>query len=126
MADTAASEPALRVHAVMLGVRDLAASTGFFTERLGFTLTSRFGDFAFLDAGGTSIVLSTQLARARPPTAPAPVEIVLAVDGVRAAYDRLRASGVVFLNEPHTIDGTNDGVNFEDLDGHLFSLFGPP
>jgi catechol 2,3-dioxygenase-like lactoylglutathione lyase family enzyme len=51
---------------------------------------------------------------------------VLRVDGVRAAYDRLRARGLTFLNEPHTVDGTNDVANFEDLDGHLFSLYGAP
>ena len=68
------------------------------------------------------LALSAQLARARPPAAPAPVELVLAVDAVRDAYDRLRERGVTFLNEPHTIDGTNDVANFEDPDGHMVEL----
>jgi predicted enzyme related to lactoylglutathione lyase len=74
------------------------------------------------------LVLSGDLARARakPPGSSEPVEIVLAVDGVRDAYERLRARGVTFLNEPHSIDGTNDVANFEDPDGHLFSLYGAP
>jgi predicted enzyme related to lactoylglutathione lyase len=71
------------------------------------------------------LTLSGELPKARP-LAPAPVEIVLAVDGVRDAYDRLRAGGVTFINEPHLIDGTNEVANFQDLDGHHFSLYGPP
>jgi catechol 2,3-dioxygenase-like lactoylglutathione lyase family enzyme len=123
---TAESAPVLRVHSVMLGVRDVDASVAYYTAKLGLKLCGRFGDFAFVEASGTMLVLSAQLGRARPAAGPPPVEIVLSVDGVRDAYDRLRARGVEFLNEPRTIDGTNDGANFEDPDGHLFSLYGPP
>ena len=123
MTDTA---PALKLHALMLGVRDIDASVAFYVDRLGLTPCGRFGQFAFVEASGTMIVLSGDLASARPSAGPAPVEVVLAVDGVRDAYDRLRARGVTFLNEPHSIDGTNDVANFEDPDGHLFSLYGKP
>jgi catechol 2,3-dioxygenase-like lactoylglutathione lyase family enzyme len=118
--------PALKLHALMLGVRDVEASVAFYTERLGMKPCGRFEEFAFVEMSGTMIVLSGDLSRARPPAGPEPVEIVLAVDGVRDAYERLRVRGVTFLNEPHTIDGTNDGANFEDPDGHLFSLYGKP
>jgi catechol 2,3-dioxygenase-like lactoylglutathione lyase family enzyme len=120
------SAPTLKLHALMLGVRDVDASVAFYVDRLGFTPCGRVEQFAFVDVSGTMIVLSGALSRARPAAGPEPVEIVLAVDGVRDAYDRLRARGVTFLNEPHTIDGTNDGANFEDPDGHLFSLYGKP
>ena len=122
----AEAAPALRVHAVMLGVRDVEAASAFYGATLGLTPCGRVEDFAFFEASGTMFVLSGPLARSRPCTGPPPVEIVLAVDSVRDAYDRLRARGVTFLNEPHSIDGTNDGANFEDPDGHLFSLYGPP
>ncbi|HEY6235477.1 MAG TPA: VOC family protein [Candidatus Elarobacter sp.] len=118
--------PALKLHALMLGVRDVDASAAFYIEKLGLKPCGRFEAFAFVEASGTMIVLSGDLSRARPPAGPEPVEIVLAVDGVRDAYERLRARGVAFLNEPHTIDGTNDGANFEDPDGHLFTLYGKP
>ena len=118
--------PALRLHAVMLGVRDVDASVAFYTEKLGLTPCGRFEDFAFVEASGSMLVLSAQLFRTRPPSGSVPVEIVLGVGGVRDAYERLRARGVTFLSEPHSIDGTNDVANFEDLDGHLFSLYGPP
>jgi catechol 2,3-dioxygenase-like lactoylglutathione lyase family enzyme len=118
--------PALKLHAVMLGVRDVDASVAFYTEKLGFTLCGRFGAFAFVDMNGTMLALSGGLAEARPRAGGEPVEIVLAVDGVRRAYERLRGRGVIFMNEPHSIDGTNDVANFEDPDGHLFSLYGAP
>ena len=118
--------PALKLHALMLGVRNVDASVAFYTERLGLTACGRFEAFAFMDMSGTMIVLSGDLPRARAGTGPEPVESVLAVDGVRDAYERLRARGVAFSNEPHSIDGTNDGANFEDPDGHLFSLYGKP
>ncbi len=121
-----ADAPVLRVHAIMLGARDLDASVRFYTGTLGLELKGRFGDFAMIDAGGTTLMLSTQLARARPATEPGAVEVVLEIDGVRAAYDAFRERGVTFLNEPHTIDGTNDVANFEDPDRHLFSLYGKP
>ncbi len=120
-----ASVPALRFHSVMLGVTDVERSVTFYTERLGFALRGRFEQFAFLDAGGTTIALSGSLARARAPGA-ASVEVVLAVDGVRAGYDALRERGVEFVSAPHTVDGTNDVANFTDPDGHLFTLYGPP
>jgi catechol 2,3-dioxygenase-like lactoylglutathione lyase family enzyme len=110
----------------MLGVRDIDASVTFYTDRLGLTPCGRFEDFAFFDAHGTMIALSAQLARTRPSDGPIPVEIVLAVDGVRDAHERLAARGVTFLDEPHSLDGTNDVAHFEDPDGHLFSLYGPP
>ncbi|MDP9106924.1 MAG: VOC family protein [Candidatus Eremiobacteraeota bacterium] len=118
--------PALKLHALMLGVRDVDAAAAFYTERLGLKPCGRSEEFAFVEVGGTMIVLSGDLARARPPAGPEPVEIVLAVDGVRDAYERLRARGVSFVNEPHSIDGTNHVANFEDLDGHLLSLYGKP
>lgn len=118
--------PALRVHALMLGVRDLATSVTFYGERLGLAPCGRFEEFAFFDAQGTMLALSAPLGRARAPQGPEPVEIVFAVDSVRDAFDRLVARGVTFVNEPHPIDGVKHVANFEDPDGHLFSLYGAP
>ncbi len=120
-----AEVPTLRLHSLMLGVSDIAESTAFYTNKLGLMLRGSFGEFALLEADGFTITLSAQLARARPP-AVAPVEIVLSVDGVRSAYNRLCERGVTFLSAPHTVDGTNDVAHFEDPDGHLFSLYGLP
>ncbi len=120
------SSPPLRVHALMLGVRDLDASVAFYAEKLGLQPCGRFEGFAFFDAHGTMLALSAPLGRSRPPLGPEPVEIVFAVDGVRDAFDRLVARGVTFVNEPHPIDGVNHVANFEDPDGHLFSLYGAP
>ena len=88
--------PALRVHAVMLGVRDVDTASAFYAEKLGFVACGRVEDFAFFDAHGTMLVLSGPLARTRPAAGPPPVEIVLAVDWVGDAYRRLAARGVTF------------------------------
>lgn len=118
--------PALRLHSIMLGVQDLDRSVTFYTDNVGMNLRGRSLSLAFLNTGDVTITLNTQLSRARQTAAPFPIEIVLSVDSVRDAYERLRSRSVPFLNEPHTVDGTNDVANFEDPDGHVFSLFGPP
>ena len=117
---------ALKVSMIMLGTRDPDKAAAFYTQKLGFTLTSRFEEFAFLDAGGVTLALSGDLLQARPPSGSEPVEIVFASASVKRAYDGLRANGVSFLSEPHVVDGVNYVANFEDLDGHLLSLYGPP
>ncbi len=64
------------------------------------------------------------LARALPQIAGA-TEVVLAVDGVREAYDALKAEGVAFRIEPSHMAGPNWAANFEGPDGHLLSAFCP-
>jgi len=116
---------ALKVSMIMLGTNDPDKAAVFYTEKLGFALRSRFEQFAFLDAGGFTLCLSGDLMQARPRSGSEPVEIVLGADSVSRSYDELRLKGVVFTSEPHVVDGVNHVANFEDLDGHLISLYGP-
>jgi catechol 2,3-dioxygenase-like lactoylglutathione lyase family enzyme len=115
----------LKVGIIMLGVQDLDRALAFYTKRLNLALRGRAGDFAFLDGGGVMITLSAQLWTTRATGAKSPVEIVLQVDSVMDAYESLRGRGIVFLNEPRSIDGSNHAANFEDPDGHLLSIWGP-
>jgi predicted enzyme related to lactoylglutathione lyase len=71
-----------------------------------------------------TLALSEGLARAVPQIGEA-VEVVFAVDGVREAYEALRAKGVAFRMEPRVVAGTNWAANFDDPDGHHLSVFGP-
>jgi len=118
-------DSALKVSMIMLGTRDPDRSAAFYTEKLGFGVRSRFEEFAFLDAGSITLCLSGDLMQARPRSGSEPVEIVLGTDSVSRAYDELRSKGVAFTREPHVVDGVNYVANFEDLEGHLLSLYGP-
>ncbi len=113
-----------RIGVVMLGASDVARSVAFYRDRLGLKVTGQTeGTFVFLDGGGVTLALSQGLAQGQ--SGPGSVEIVFAVDHVKLAYERLKANGVEFINEPRLIAGSNWAVNFRDPDGHLLSVFGP-
>jgi catechol 2,3-dioxygenase-like lactoylglutathione lyase family enzyme len=109
---------------VMLGAADIDRSAQFYCDRLGLTVTGRFGEFAFLDAGAVMLALSAELARSGGSLEREPVELVFSVDSVTAAYDALKAT-VTFVNEPRPVNEQNWAVNFTDPDGHSLSLYGP-
>jgi len=113
-----------RVGTILLGVKDVGRSLAFYRDTLGLPLTAHFETFAFFNGGGVALALSEGLARAVPQTAGA-TEIVFAVEGVREAYEALRARGVSFTKEPRQVAGPNWAANFEDPDGHHLSVFGP-
>jgi catechol 2,3-dioxygenase-like lactoylglutathione lyase family enzyme len=124
--DTVPEAPPMRLAMTMLGVRDLDASIGFYTERVGMKLSGRITDFVFLDAGGATICLSAEKAPQGDGPLNIPVELVLAVSSVRATYDRLIERGVEFVSQPHPVGGGSHVAHFRDPDGHLFSLYGAP
>ena len=113
-----------RVGTILLGVKEVGRSMAFYRDTLGLPLTAHFETFAFFNAGGVTLALSEGLARAIPQVAGA-TEVVFAVEGVREAYEALRAKGVAFRIEPRQVAGPNWAANFEDPDGHHLSVFGP-
>jgi catechol 2,3-dioxygenase-like lactoylglutathione lyase family enzyme len=116
----------LSISIVMLGASDMAKSIAFYRDQLGLRLTSQNKDFAFFDAGGTTLALSRAHAQHSPSIAGA-TEVVFGVDGVKAEYDKLKKLGVPFQTEPHAVaDGEEWTASFADPDGHLLSIFGPP
>lgn len=124
------SQPELklnRIAVVMLGVKDLPKSVGFYRDTLGLQPQGEVpGEFAFFDAGGMMLALSVP--HADPRTSPhlvGALEVVFGVDDVMAAYNALRARGVNFISEPRNVSGTNWSAVFTDPDGHRLSIFGP-
>ena len=113
-----------RVGTILLGVKEVGRSITFYRDTLGLPLTAQFEGFAFFNAGGVTLALSEGLARAIPQITGA-TEVVFAVEGVREAYEALRAKGVSFQIEPRQVAGPNWAANFEDPDGHHLSVFGP-
>jgi len=107
---------------VMLGAADVDRSVAFYRDGLGLTLSGRFEDFAFLDTGSVTLVLTGELARSGSASEEG-CEVVFAVESVRAAYEALK-DRIAFANEPRLVNPQNWAVNFRDPDGHLLSLYG--
>ncbi|MBV8151205.1 MAG: VOC family protein [Candidatus Eremiobacteraeota bacterium] len=109
----------------MVGASDLQRSIAFYRDKLGLALTSENPNFAFFDAGGTTLALSRAHAQHSPSIIGA-TEIVFGSDNVVKDYERLRAQGVEFQTEPRDVNGEEWAAAFLDPDGHLLSIFGPP
>lgn len=109
-----------KVGYVMLGVADVKKSIAFYHEKLGLMVTQQSEDLAFFDAGGVSIVVSSEVGKT-----PGDSETVFAVDHVQPAYEALSKRGIHFENAPHPLSAALWAASFRDPDGHLLSLFGP-
>jgi catechol 2,3-dioxygenase-like lactoylglutathione lyase family enzyme len=106
----------------MLGTDDLERAVAFYTDVLGLSVSSRFGEFVFFDTGATTFAITGELAATQ--TGPATHEIVFGVGSVEQAYAELK-DRIAFANEPRPVDGKNWAVNFRDPDGHQCSFYGP-
>jgi len=112
-----------KIGVVMLGVSDIAASKAFYCDTLGLELSGEHGGFCFLQAGGVTLALSSELG---PPAGErSGVEVVFSVEHVREAYDGLKAKGVEFRIEPRAVSGPMFAADFRDPDRHILSIFGP-
>jgi catechol 2,3-dioxygenase-like lactoylglutathione lyase family enzyme len=113
-----------RIGLVMLGVKDLERAVKFYRDTLGMKVSAHMEGFAFLDAGGVTLVLSEPLAKAIGYTGGA-LELVFTVAGVKEVWEALGARGVKFAREPRSVSGANWAASFEDPDGNNLSIFGP-
>ena len=109
---------------IMLATADLQRAVKFYRDMLRLDLSASTDEFAFFNAGGITLVISTALARSLDGK-PGAVEVVFSVASVEAAYRALRDRELQFTHSPHSVAGTNWAANFTDLDGHALSLFGP-
>jgi predicted enzyme related to lactoylglutathione lyase len=110
---------------VLLGVTDLTRSVAFYRDKLGLSVAHEIPGFAFLNAGGLTLGLSAELARASECVVGA-TEIVFSVDDLPAAYQALTERGVAFFQPPRQVTAREWAANFVDPDGHRLSIFGPP
>lgn len=113
-----------KIGVIMLRVAELNRATHFYRDQLGLELSNSTGEFAFLRAGGITLALTTELPKSVNGRYEG-VEVVFAVDHVRAAYRELGKRGVHFSHDPHVVTGANWAANFADPDGHSLSVFGP-
>lgn len=116
----------LGVSVIMLGVTDMGRSIAFYRDMLGLDLTSVTdnNNFAFFDAGGTTLALSRNHADLSDSITGAS-EVVFGCDGVAETYEQLKKKGVQFRSEPRDVNGQEWAAAFLDPDGHILSIFGP-
>jgi catechol 2,3-dioxygenase-like lactoylglutathione lyase family enzyme len=114
-----------KIGLVMLGVKDLTRSVGFYRDKLGLAVAQEIpNEFAFLNGGGVTLALSVPLAQ-HTGQGPGCTEIVFSVEDVTAAHEALKGRGVQFTHEPRNVTGAMWAANFNDPDGHRLSIFGP-
>lgn len=118
-----------RIVSVMLGVRDLEASTRFYTGTLGLKPTLQSPQIVLLEAGSISLGLSPGHARLAPQNLAQQIngatEVAFAVEDIHASYAALKERGVVFMNAPQQVTEKEFAAHFRDPDGHMLSIFGP-
>ena len=108
----------------MLGVETIARSVEFYRDTLALELQGQSSEFAFLAAGGITLVLSAPLGRAVQPR-PGATEIIFPVESVSTAYALLMERGCKFMNEPREVTAGSWAASFADPDGHRLTVFGP-
>ena len=102
---------------ILLGASDFERTAEFYRDRLGLTEVTRFENFVFLDAGGLTIVVTSELADGQ-------AEFAFGVDSVQQAYEHFKRAGLTFINEPRQVNSENWAVNFRDPSAHSLSLYG--
>lgn len=102
---------------VMLGAADVNGAAAFYRDRLGLRELTRFENFVFLDAGGTTLVVTGELADGE-------AELVFGAESVEQAYKHFGSRGLAFVNEPRLVSADKWAVNFRDPAGHSLSFYG--
>jgi glyoxylase I family protein len=130
--DTAPHSLVKCVHGVRYQVKDVARSTGFYTQYLGFTLKHQhLPAFANVVLGDAQILLSGPGASgSRPMPNGQPQEpggwnrVVLEVTDLPSLIAELQKAGLHFRNEMETGPGGRQ-IQIEDPDGTPIELFEP-
>jgi glyoxylase I family protein len=113
-------------------VADLDRGIEFYTGQLGFKLQQRAGPIAVVARGALNLLLSAPQSSGAQPLADGQSQqpggwnrIVLYVDDIAAEVDRLRSSGVTFLNDIKVGPGGKQ-VQITDPDGNSVELHEAP
>lgn len=129
--------PTITRAGVILAVADVARSTAWYRDHLGFEVEAEYDDppYATLTSAGARLSLAEQghEAEDRPgveliaPEDPSrlPVVIVVEVTDCRGAYTELRGAGVRFLAEPFSPPWGGARCFAVDPDGYLVELEEP-
>lgn len=110
-----------RISQIARTVEVLDRARGFWRDALGLSELYAFPGLAFIDLGGTRLMLRQTGLRA------AADILYLSVDDIGAAQDALAARGVAFSGVPHMIHRHADGAEewmafFKDDEGRDLAL----
>jgi len=117
----------LRLHQVLLQVRDVERSKEFYTKKLGFKVLYDFSPeyVAVVTPNKLQIGLHTvQEGRSRKRSKSQPVGIEFGVDNVDSWYKRLKVRGVRFREKPKDSWGERE-ARFTDPDGYRLAISSP-
>ncbi len=115
-----------KVGMISLYVRNVVASTRFYTDVIGFQLQTQFSNEEFalgqLASGPTLTLRSLNQLPAGTPATPGGVELHFAVENIEAAWQDWRSKHVEGLTE---ITDMGAGLNFsaKDPDGHALNVY---
>ena len=120
-------QPGLRLHQVLLQVKDVERSKEFYTRKLGFKVRYDFSPkyIAVLTPNKLQIGLHPfQRGHRRQRSRNQPVGIEFEVDNVDLCYRRLRKLGVRFSEKPKDSWGERE-ARFSDPDGYRLAISSP-
>ena len=108
---------------IAVNVKDPARATAFYRDVVGLPFLFSAGNLAFFNCGGVRLMLTT----AETPEFDHPSSILyFSVADLRAAYERLKAAGATFVDEPHLVARMPDHelwmCVFHDTEGNLQAL----
>jgi predicted enzyme related to lactoylglutathione lyase len=123
MNETATGIGISRLGQIAINAHDTGRATAFYRDVLGLPLLFTAGNLAFFDCGGVRLMLT-------PPEKPEfdhPGSILyFNVPDIKAAHDRMLASGVRFQDEPQLIARMPNHdlwmTFFHDTEGNLLAL----
>lgn len=135
LADILPDPPAIRIHVVTLGVRDVAAATAFY-ERLGLVRSSASNDnVTFFQVGGVVLGLFGRTALAADATVPAGeggfsgvtlAWSLVSEAAVDDAFRRMVEAGATGVKSPQPAFWGGYSGYAADPDGHLWELIYEP
>ena len=120
----AASPAALaRIAQIAINAHDVDRATAFYRDVLGLRHLFRAGQLSFFDCGGIRLMLD----KAEKPEFDHPSSILyFQVVDIQRAFERMKAAGVKFEDEPHVIARMPDHdlwmTFFRDSEGNLLAL----
>ena len=112
-----------RIGQIAINAHDVDRATAFYRDVLGLRHLFRAGQLSFFDCGGVRLMLD----RPERPEFDHPGSILyFLVEDIQAAFQRLKAAGTKFEDEPHFLARMPDHdlwmTFFRDTEGNLLAL----